>query len=131
MTDHEPNTGHWLGVDPKTGQYVLWDGGVIRMCRTITRLPDDDKWKQSSLAQLSATPWSIHEAKPPEVVFRERPEGQEQPERVAATARQFYMREGDFARYGYTDNCQKCQDALPYCYGATTKPHRSEEREDQ
>ena len=82
------------------------------MCRTITRLPDDEKWRQSSLAQLSATPWSIHEAKPPEVVFRDRLEGQEQPEKVTTTARQFYMREADFVRYGYTDNCQKCQHAL-------------------
>ena len=34
--------GHWLGIDPKTGQYVIWDGDSIKMTRTIN-MTDKDK----------------------------------------------------------------------------------------
>ena len=37
------NVGTWLGIDTKTGQYILWDGNNIMNARTFIRMIDGKK----------------------------------------------------------------------------------------
>ena len=39
--------------------------------RTIIRVPEANKWNKDSLAQLKATPWSLHVPPDTDVVFKE------------------------------------------------------------
>ena len=64
------NVGTWLGIDTKTGQYILWDGNNIMYARTFIRMIDSQKWCSEELAKVRATPWSVHVPIEPDVVFR-------------------------------------------------------------
>jgi hypothetical protein len=99
-------------------------GDGIVYARTILRLPDDNKWSKEELAKIKATPWSLHVPSDPEVVFKEKKEirPEEMKDKVIV-ARQPYLKAADFARYGLTKGCPKCDHEIEYGPGRTSRPH--------
>ena len=77
------------------------------------RLPDEQKWDVELLQGVSATPFQLHVAKAPEIVFRK----QGEPERVGALvviARNVYIKAADLEAYGRTRECGRCDHELKY-----------------
>ena len=65
--------GIFLGIDRKTGQYVMSSDDGVKHARTILRVPDAEKWNRERLEKLTVTPKSLHVPREPEVIFKERP----------------------------------------------------------
>ena len=90
----------------------------------MMRVPDPDRWKPEALAKISATPWHMRAAALPEVVFQEK---EKVPETVATPdtrdVRRIYIKQEDLETYGHTRGCPRCESALRYGYGKTTKSH--------
>ena len=38
------HTGVFIGIDRRTGQYMLYSDGDVKLARTVTRVPEIDKW---------------------------------------------------------------------------------------
>ena len=76
------------------------------------------------MASVKITPWSLHEQKKPEVVFRDqlaqRPEPVDAPVRMA---RRVYIKPADIDKYGFTSGCPKCEHEMRYGRGRCTVPH--------
>ena len=70
--DRRWNKSAWIGVDTKTGQYMVWDGQRVAFCRTISRLMDSQKWSSDELAKLRVTPWQMHTPTAPDIIFQEK-----------------------------------------------------------
>ena len=98
---------------------------AVHCARTGQRLPDENKWNTEALQALSATPWSVHEPKDPEVVFKDKDDVDQalvRPE-AARYARRTYTRQGDIEAFGYTVGCPRCDHERRYGPGRTGKPH--------
>ena len=64
--------GTFVGVDQRTGQYMIDDSGVIKFARTIMRMPEPDKFNKTELARVAVTPWDMHVPREMEVVFKDK-----------------------------------------------------------
>ena len=51
---------------------MLHDGDTVRLARTITRVPEANKWDKEALSKVNSTPWNLHQPRKPEVVFCEK-----------------------------------------------------------
>ncbi len=81
LRSHEPlsasgdgkkfHVGTYVGVDRRTGQYMIHRGDNIEYARTVVRFPESNKWDKEELANVRATPWSLHVPKETEVVFKD------------------------------------------------------------
>ena len=134
LRSHEPlsnspdgrrwHVGLFLGIDRRTGQYIVHGEHGIKFARTIIRLPDANKWNKEALEKLNVTPQSLHIPKEPEVVFRERPA--DKTEAVAQKqiiSRQVYIKQADIRKFGLTRGCPRCDHELSYGPGRTSRPH--------
>ena len=54
------NVGAFIGVDRRTGQYMIHDGGEVKYARTILRMPESNKFGRTELAKIAVTPWDLH-----------------------------------------------------------------------
>ena len=64
--------------------------------RTIIRFPEANKWNKDALAQIKATPWSLHVPRDTEVVFKEKKDVKQQDlEDKITVARQVYIKASD------------------------------------
>jgi hypothetical protein len=61
-----------VGDDQRTGQYMIYDSGVIKFARTIMRMPEPDKFNKTELARVAVTPWDMHVPREMEVVFEDK-----------------------------------------------------------
>ena len=50
------HVGTYVGVDRRTGQYMIHRGDGIEYARTALRLPESNKWDKDELAKVRATP---------------------------------------------------------------------------
>ena len=118
------NVGIWLGIDLKTGQYILWDGNNIMYARTFIRMIDSQKWCSEDVAKVRATPWSVHVPIEPDVVARKDPsdDRRQEPDAVPGS-RRTYIKPSDIEKYGFTSGCRRCEDVLKSGHGETSKPH--------
>ena len=105
---HEPITnsdggrrfhkGVFVGIDRRTGQYMLHYNGEIKLARTVMRSPDDEKYSKDALSSVNTTPWNMFEAKPTEVIFKEK--SAEKPgddwKKQTYIARRVYLHAADF-----------------------------------
>ena len=66
------HSGVFLGIDQRTGQYMIYSDDSIKLARTVVRVPTLEKWNRASLAAVKATPHSLHVPKDMEVVFKDR-----------------------------------------------------------
>ena len=125
--DRKWNKGAWIGVDTKTSQYMVWDGDKVAFCRTIARLTDSQKWNSEELAKMRVTPWQMHEAKAPDVVFQERkPDEQAMRPDAPVVPRRMYLKPEDFDGpdgHGFTNGCARCDHARKHGHGKSSKPH--------
>ena len=115
--------GVFIGIDRRTGQYMLYSDGEVRLSRTVVRVPESEKWSKDRLADVQATPLNLHRPNAPEVIFKEKVDI-EQREYIdkAAISRQVYLKAEDFAEFGLTRGCPKCDHFRRYdAWG--TRPH--------
>ena len=50
------HAGIFVGVDRRTGQYMLHDGNWIKLARTVVRMPGAEKWNKESISKIVSTP---------------------------------------------------------------------------
>ena len=65
------HAGVLIGIDRRTGQYILHDGSEIKLARTIMRMPGAEKWDKEALVKINCTPYTMHQPREPEVFFKE------------------------------------------------------------
>ena len=89
--------GIWLGIDRRTGQYIIFDQdqGGIRHTRTIMRMPVGHEWSKQRLEAVNVTPWSIH-GKPPPHIEHQAPAAREPDPGHRPIVRRLYLKPGDF-----------------------------------
>ena len=127
------STGTWLGVDGKANQYILFDEEHgVRMARTITRLPEPDRFCSEKVAAVSATPFTMKrpsEPCEPVVTFEHRPDLAPQEDAAPPrSARRLYIRQADLERFGHTVGCPRCDHALRYGPNRTSAAHSTARR---
>ena len=100
--------GIWLGVDRRTGQYVIYDKGHggVKFARTIKAMPQGEQWSLERLSEVDVTPWSMHSAPAPRI----EPQPEKEPEQVGRkpVARRTYIKQSDLDSHGYTEHCPRC-----------------------
>ena len=96
------HSGIFLGIDQRTGQYMMYGDHGVKYARTILRLPDAEKWNSESLQALNITPKSLHVPKELEVVFKDKPAQEAPLEPKPIVARQVYIKQADIDRFGFT-----------------------------
>ena len=103
--------GVFIGIDRRTGQYMLYSDGKVKLSRTVIRVPESDKWSKDRLAEVKATPLNMHQPVAPEVIFKETVDV-EKNEFVdkAQISRQVYLKAEDFDEFGLTRGCPKCEN---------------------
>ena len=105
----DDGTRVFIGIDRRTGQYMVYYNDEIKLARTVVRVPEVEKWEKEALAAIKVTPWHMHEARQPEVIFKDRVEVERDDLEVKPSlARQVYIRHADLDRYGMTRGCPKC-----------------------
>ena len=117
--------GIFLGVDRRTGQYMLYAEGEIKLARTVVRVPDSEKWSKDLLSAIRVTPYSQHIPREAEVVFKDAVEKVDMDLKdKIVLSRQVYLRAGDFEEFGTTRGCPKC-DAFrrTQSWSTTGRPH--------
>ena len=124
------HSGIFVGIDARTGQYMLYADDTIKLARTVVRVPTSDKWDKSMLQNVRVTPYSMHTPKPAEVVFQQRDGGDDPdipPDRESMT-KKLYLRPSDFVgpdSFGLTRGCRKCDYFLKRGTWSTA-PHSDE-----
>ena len=66
------NAGIFIGIDRRTGQYMLHDGTEVKLARTVMRVLSAEKWNKDALVRVGCTPYDLHRPRKPEVVFQEK-----------------------------------------------------------
>ena len=91
------HSGIFLGIDSRTGQYMIYSDDAVKQARTVVRVPMLHKWNKSLLADVRMTPYALHTPGETEVIFKDRVEGADDaPAAAANVARQLYLKPDDF-----------------------------------
>ena len=79
------------------------------------RLPDVERRTADLLHHIDLYPWSTHQAREPEVEFRQA-DGLEQPRSRAkdSVGKRLPVRVSDIEAFGHTVGCPRCDHALKY-----------------
>ena len=118
------HSGVFVGIDKRTGQYMVHDDDEIKYARTVIRLPEVNKFQKDALSRVKAAPYDMHQAAEPEVIFRDKKEPEHQTfENKVALSRQVYIKASDIREYGLTRGCPRCDHELAYGPNRTSKPH--------
>ena len=101
------------------------------MPELLCACPNHKKYSSETLSTVKATPWDIHTATEPEVVFKPREEGPEAEPRDDAVPqrRRMYIKQADIDAFGYTTGCPRCDHAMRYGPNRTAKGHNDKCRE--
>ena len=103
---------------------MLFADDGIKLARTITRVPETEKFDREMLAGVSATLFDLHQPRKPEVVFRERVDvGKDDFADQVPISRQIYLRAEDFREHGLTRGCKKCDHFLKHNAWPRGGPH--------
>ena len=101
--------GTYLGTRWGTMEhFVAVQDGTVRQIRTIRRVSEDRRWSREAILGVTGVPANLNKTRepeavaPPEVVH---PEPAEPPPKVTKS---FHIRAEDFAQYGYTVGCPRC-----------------------
>ena len=106
--------GIFVGIDKRTGQYMLHSPEGVKLARTVVRVPDAEKYSKEDLSAVCSTPWDLFQAKPAEVVFQKKDCEQQPVIDKAYVARRAYLQAADFEEFGLTRGCPKCDYKLKY-----------------
>ena len=118
------HSGVFVGIDRRTGQYMIYSDDKVRLARTVVRVPEADKWIKESLAGVRCTPWDLHAPRETEIIFTEKiVKGHGVFEEKVILARQPYIRASDLEEHGMTRGCPKCDHTVKYqTWGAAHTP---------
>ena len=98
----------WLGIERRTGQYVIYDRahGGLRDARTIKPMPRGQQLAIDMIEAVDVTPWSSHTA-PPRKIELQAPK---KPEDIGRKpiVRRVYIKQSDLDLHGYTEHCPRC-----------------------
>ena len=103
--------GIFLGIDRRTGQYMLYSGDEVKLARTVVRVPEAQKWCKDLLAAVKLTPRSLHQPRATEFQDKVNIEDKEFADRTVLS-RQVQLRASDFAEHQPTRGCPKCNQFL-------------------
>ena len=120
------NTGVWIGIERRTGQYIMFDAEVngIRHARTILRLPESQKWSVDKIREVGFTTWAAHEPTSPQTVFPRKEVADEDLPNKQRTTRRLYIRQEDLDQHGHTRGCPpKCDHMIAHGPSTGTMPH--------
>ena len=85
--------GVFVGIDRRTGQYMLHCGNEVKLARTVIRLPESNKWDKEA-------------PRDPEIVFKEKADIEQNDfENQVSLARQRYINSSDLEEHGMTRGC--------------------------
>ena len=117
--------GVFLGIDRRTGQYIVNADDGIKHARTIIRIPDSEKWKTSACEKVRVTPYKLHEPRPHEIVFKDPARLPGIPPPDQPVVRRVYLKPSDFANplIGYTRGCARCDFDRAYGPGRCKTNH--------
>ena len=94
--------GTFLGMQLGGSQYTIYDTDQKKIIsvRTVSRLPDDEKWDADALEAVDVSPYDTFTAKPAEAVFKD-PAPKEIPvPSDIVMGRGVYLKDEDFEAYG-------------------------------
>ena len=66
------HAGIFLGVDRRTGQYMLHESNSTNLTRTVLRMPEAEKSHKVAMSKTGCTPYDLHQPREPEVTLREK-----------------------------------------------------------
>ena len=61
--------GIFIGIDERSGQYMIHGEGRVMCASTIPRKPNPNKFNKDDLATVAVTPWRLDVPKADEVIF--------------------------------------------------------------
>ena len=78
---------------------MVYSEDELKLARTVTRVPENEKWNKVMLSGVRCTPYDLHVPKDVEVVFKDKVdvEPKEFVDKVMLS-RKLYLREADFGR---------------------------------
>jgi len=117
--------GVFLGYSNDANTYLYSTTAGVQTSRCLEQLPFPNRWSLESLAELKATPSTMHVPGDPGMILRERNEGIEQPSRADAKAkvRKLKITIEDLDRFGFTEGCPQCTHILRYRSGRPGYAH--------
>ena len=122
--DQRSHEGIFLGVDRRTGQYIIFGNDRIEFARTMWRVSDSEKWNAQPLQRVDKSPKALHEPRGEEVVFRERTDpAAEPPAPKLLVSRDIYLKRSDFDQWGLTVGCPRCDHERAYGPNRTKQGH--------
>ena len=125
------HSGVFVGIDQRTGQYMIYADDTIKLARTVTRVPEAEKWNTEALSNIRMTPYSMHVPNEPEVIFKDKPTTADEVQEARPNiARQLYLKPDDVLGpdgCGLTRGCPKCDYYLKYQLWGT-KPQMPQSR---
>ncbi len=108
--------GVFLGYNRSSNTYIIGTVDGITLARSITRMPEPDRWSDKVLSELKATPWSEREKPTVTVRFQQAAaeDNSAPPGAAPAPPRRFRINASDLKTYGYTDGCPQCGHSERY-----------------
>ena len=129
--------GVFVGIVPRTGEFVVLTPEGAVLVRTVHRLSDDRRWDAEFVSQVRGTPWDFKSSAGEGIEERVIPERTDSlpldppvdlPPRLRT--RRMYIRRMEVEKYGPTRGCPGCEKvmsgAVPSCIAAA---HNDECRE--
>ncbi len=109
--------GVFLGFSRRSNTYlVITENGLVE-ARSITRRPEQDRWRAEDLARIQQTPETLHtRADRPRVHF-EQPAQEQGPTTEGvrpAQVRRLRINKTDLDKYGYEESCAQCRYIIRY-----------------
>ena len=108
--------GTFLGYSRNSNCYLVGTANGVIPARSLQRRPAEERWRADEVAQVQATPWSVHER--PEVEVRFREPAAERADAPGATRqaslRQMRISKADLGKYVYIVGCPLCRHFEEY-----------------
>ena len=107
--------GVFLGYKRDSNQYLVGVDTGVTSARSILRNPQADRWPETAITSVKATPWSLHE-RVQRVVLEQPAEEQHDEARQEPTTnfRRLKIVKQDLTDFGYTEGCSQCDHYLRY-----------------
>ena len=96
------HAGILIGIDRRTGQYMLHGDEGINFAWTVVRLPEVNEFDKAELSKVESTPWDLHRPREAEVIFNDKKGEQEDlmRENKIALSRAFCIKPDDLTEFG-------------------------------
>jgi hypothetical protein len=106
--------GVFLGYKRDSNQYIIGVDHGIKTSRSVQRLPIADRWTESAITAIQATPWNVHERVRRVVLEQAVERHEELPPEPTTDFRRLKIIKQDMIDFGYTEGCKQCDHYLRY-----------------